>query len=773
MAYSYKDISTSIEAGKLLDAIDMLHENLNENRNPQLIDSLQRAESTYRYMLKYMREGQKDPSRNKVVSSIREDLLDIAAIMADEAKESSSTTLFSTGRRLVKFSKLNFAETLGRFISADATIQLSDPSSKEYKEALSVKHLALRDLFTYVWTLPVGSKKELKEISGVVADNDIAFSLRGVVVGALVLSLLREYDRAKFNALLSISTTSSDERIKARSLTGIALALDLHPSRIGKDENLRERFEALTDDLTFYTRMREVVYALVKARGGMKFLGKMKSEILPDIQKIGPDFINKLKNSDGEISIDALEENPEWENMLKASGMEKKLRRLNDMQTSGADMMLTMFEQVSRNFLFNDIDMWFRPFESWEADRLGIPDSLSTLMESFRMNPGFCDTDKYAMISNLQRLPEAARNMLQSGLDAQAQQMAEEFKEMMLHTKSPDFALECYNFSRNLFRFHTFFRQKNEFFNPFTHTLHFFNWPFIGKMLSEREILTSVGEYYFAQGFYEDAATVFDSMADHVGNSLSDEEDKFIAFCRQKSGSSYEHLHQFRQAITRFEEAFNLMPEDEWLAKKIVKHLHVYKDVVSPVAVKALKALYQKDKDNLDYLIPLAEIMYQSENKKYDAEFGKLVERAVYLAPDDPRVIRLQAKKYLIDSKPASEAQELLTPLIDNADMYLASASLNFNFSDTCNYEDTQESKGEELQILTDLCVSLLVAFMEEDTTTVLSRINSILSLPVLKPSLDTINEVLEKEFRAKSLRNKCEELRANLPLFADALKAR
>lgn len=768
-------IYEKVASGNLLDAISILRKEISSGRDPKSIDALERTESTYRYMLKYMREGHADPSRRRVANDVAEDILDIADRYMQTKEAENSPLLFHTQSRLVGFSGLHFPEALGRLLTADATLQLSDRNSSDYKEALSAKNMALKDIFSIVWTMPAGNERELKEIINVASDDDISFSLRGTIVGALILALMRSYDRARLKALLSIESRTGSERLRARVLTGIALTLDRHSGRIAKDENMRERFESLSDNLTFYTRMREVVYSLVKARGGIKFLDKMKNEIIPDIRKFGPGFLDRLKDESGEINIERLEDNPEWENMLKESGMEKKLRRLNNMQSSGADMMLSMFEQVSRNFLFNDIDTWFRPFEEWEAERLGMPQELAPVMEAFCLNPGICDSDKFAMISNLQRIPESARSLLRNTFEAQTSQLSEEMKEMMLHTSSPEFDMECYNFARTLFRFFSFFRLRKEFYNPFLHLPQFYRWPFIGGMLGEREIMTSVGEYCFTQGFYSDSASVFKSLAHEAGESITDEDDRWKTFCLQKAASSYERMGDVTTAIEEFERAFEMSPSDEWLARKIVGlTLNNGRDL-SITGVNALRFLHESDKDNIDYLLPLIRHYIRSANESDRKEADRLMPRAVYIDPANAELLRMQDVRLLagIDGKEADssrldEALAMIAPLLYNATMYLASASLGGGIADS---NALTSGEADEIRgMSTDLALGIYLEWLKGNVGAALGHLRNFLALQGDDVKPDAPVSLLSEYFGNALPESALEALRSELPLMRDAL---
>lgn len=676
-----RKIYNNINTGHILDALALLKEIFTSLRDYNGLDRTERVRSTYFYLLKFLKEGVPDPQRHRVLSEIKEDICDLAGYAERISNIPDSSELYYTRARLAEFSGLNYSEALGRYLSADAAQQLTEKGSDDYHNSLTSKNIALQDIFTIIWTMPtVGSNADTDSIINVATDPDISFSLRAIIVGALIMSLLNNYDRVKFNALLSIESGSDDEKIKARALIGIALILDSYPNRISKDPYLAERFETMADDLTFYTRMREVIYSLVKARGGLNYLNRIKKEIIPDIQKLGPDIVNRMKDAEGNINIERLEENPEWDRLMEKSGLEKKLRRLNNMQSSGADMMLSMFEQASNNSFYKDIDSWFRPFLNWEAERLGVPEDMFPLIEMFELNNAICDSDKFAMVSNMNRLPESARNLLRSTFEAQASQLTEEMKSMMLHTSSPEFDMECYNYARVLFRFFTFFRLRSEFKNPFRKALRFDKWPFISRMFSEKEILSSVGDFYYRQGFMEDAIDVFTSLRE------SDRSDEWNAFCLQKIGCALSHLGRNREALKVFIEAFTLAPEDEWLAGKLVSI--AAKENSFPVECRdALLMLYKKDKNNLNYLLPLARFEVSGWNYVGpEGKKAKFLERAAYIAPDNTEVIFLLIARELGCNdieKNYPKLIKMLQPSLDNVNMYLASLSLSENLQDT------------------------------------------------------------------------------------------
>ncbi|MDE6329964.1 MAG: hypothetical protein K2L83_04535 [Muribaculaceae bacterium] len=767
---TFKDsIGRLIENNHILEAIAKLRVEIERNPDPRALDKIAYLDSTYRYLLKYLREGQADPMRNRCLNDIKEDLYDLMERVERDRTATDSPQIFYTQTRLARLSNLNFSEALGRFLSADAASSLLDSTSPEYRESLVAKNMALKDIFSIVWTLPVGSSEELEAAGNVASDNDIDFALRGVIVSALILSLLQTYDRARFRTLLSIEERTDCPRLLARVLTGVALVFELHGKRVAADETLTAHLTTVSNELLFYTRMREVIYSLVKARGGVNFLEKMKHDIIPGIRGIAPDFLDQLKDDTGHISLEGIEDNPEWEKIIKSTGIDKKMRYLTNMQSSGADMLLTMFEQISRQPFFNDIDIWFRPYNEWEADRLGIRDDLKPVMQAFSSNPAICDSDKFAMLIHMTNIPPAAREMLRTAFEAQMDQFSEEVKSMMLHSPTPEYAIECYSYARTLYRFFTYFRRRNEFNNPFTRALDFKHWPVVGRMFGETEITAAVAEYYFSQGFYDDAETAYRQLLDEAKPALTDSDDKWRSFCMQKIASCLERKGDEKGALREYEKALEAEPANDWLRKRVVK-LSLNLASFSDAAFEAVSRLYEGDPDNERYLEIVSELSLDRELAAPGSQpqVNSYLDKIAYLQPEDPNTLRLLALRELFLRNNRYEALATIRPAVDDAQMYLASSALSDGVGDD---EDRDEGAlAEEVRMCCMLAIALYINFISDNMQEVVELYRSMRMMPVAKNDLTRISRLIGNEFGHIAGADALEEILRTLPLIDDAL---
>lgn len=660
----------------LLDCIILMRQYALEKKTSFITDALESIERSYRLLLKYLSEGAEDQYREKMYNSIRYDLFTLVKNQEiEELIDSSPMQYFST-LRTVRFSKLSFGDALGRFLSSDASLQLTQiydgdgNLNEEARKILNEKDRAIKDIFSIVWTLPAGEKKQMDEVVNIASDSDISFQLRGVIVSALILSFLQVPDVKKLISLLDIDTKSIDPGIKARALTGIVIGLSMHASIVSNDYDLGLRFSAWRDDLSNYPRLRNISYSLARTRGSRKLNDKINSEILPGLNNIGKELFKDFGNRETPISIEELQENPAWEKAMRESGLDKKMKKIHKMHNKGADMMLSMFTQLSYDRFFKDIDVWFRPFEEWEIARLEVDPKLSSLVAGAPSSMFFCDPDKYAMLIHMSHMNPSMREMMGNAFNSGREQMEEELKDKTIFTNTPEFDIEAVNYARTLFRFFNYYRLKKEFRNPFEKAIDFASLPYVGSMLAEDEILHSLGEIYFQQEYYHDAVNIFSLLA-------SKNQDVALMLL-EKIGYCHEKDNNYPDALEYYIKADNLkQDEDQWLLERIYKLAKLTNK--KELLIDTLNRLLVIDINNLTYLEEWLKIMiemnvYSKENEVV-MNFEKNLARLLYLSPENEIGIRLKADTSALKGE-WEKIIELNSHLINDVELYLAASSL-------------------------------------------------------------------------------------------------
>ena len=100
---------------------------------------------------------------------------------------------------------------------------------------------------------------------------------------------------------------------------------------------------------------------IIKSQDTQRISSKMQNEVLPELMKLRPDILKKLKNVSEESDIEMLDINPECEELLNKNGLGDKLKELTEMQMEGGDVMMVAFSNLKTFPFFNTVGNWFLP----------------------------------------------------------------------------------------------------------------------------------------------------------------------------------------------------------------------------------------------------------------------------------------------------------------------------------------------------------------------------------------------------------------------------
>ena len=623
--------------GELLLAISLIREHLQLNANASLADRLSALEQTYNYMLRYFLESKSDPDRDRLYSNLREELYGIVRSIEYLDNLRDSPELYFATARNINYSGRSIESLLSKYTSLSQLLEASgDTDSTESRKLRQTLEQTLDDLFEAVWSLPLGNTRILTRLADAAVASDSDFALSAAIIGGLTLGAMRFYDRDKLLTLLDIDERGN-QRVGARALTGIVLVIDRHSSRLRNDKTLKMRFDAWTDNLLNYRRLREVVMDIIRAVGSLEKAQEIRQEIIPDMMKQNPDLLNKIKEM-GETfdpsDPESFEENPEWEEMLRKSGLMDKMRRLESMQREGADLMLVGIGQQKHMPFFSQIAHWFLPFSPSHTAITGDSGLLDSPAANLLLQTDMlCDSDKYSFALLLRQIPAAQREAMRMSLSAQQEQQAEEWKEQMLKSTTPEFDREALNYIRSLYRFFKFFRLKNEFASPFRFPFDFTALPFVGDMLKEREIVEMVAEHYFRQKYFAPAYTLFEILAEESGEAALYEK---MGYCRLR-------MKDPQEALDLFERAELLGDSGRWLNINIARAADQSGDFRKAALYYAKIA--EGEPENVPLLTALATARLKAG--EYD-EALKTAYQADYLSPGDGAITRIIAEARLL-----------------------------------------------------------------------------------------------------------------------------
>ncbi len=619
-------VNQLIEEGSLNQAMEILKSNETVRMSPSLMSRLSTDRETYKYMVKFFLDGVPDKDREKVSAQIAEGLRTIADGAVRESRVQESPDLYSSTLRMNRHKPATISSLIEQYKATSIERELAEVAEADISEIQKRLEFLSEDLFNYVLTV-FDSESEAKTIVEAVADDANPYELKLLILSALNLSLIHYYSRTSFLALIDIYDRMEEEdAIASRALTGMVITEALYPERVREDQDIIRRLSLWEDSISTYMKLRETIRAIVGTRDTERVSAKMKDEVIPELMKLQPDFIQKLRDASQDSESMMLDDNPEWEELLNKSGLAKKMEELQSMQKDGADMMMVAFSSLKQFPFFNKAVNWFRPFDVRTAGLIPGKEEARIMETLSNLGGQICDSDKYSLALALRQMPETQRNMVVSNFSSQLEILAQENKDKEFKTSVPGFNAELMKYTKDLYRFFKLFRNKTFLTDPFKLTFNFRALPVVGEMMANDEVLRIIGEFYFSRGFYKEALPLLESLSD---------EDPSSAPLWEKIGFARQSLMDYSGARDAYEKAELLKTPGQWLVRKLAfvnKRLGDHRK-----AVHYYEQALEAEPDNVELLLAKGHSQLEIGEPQ---EALKAYYHANYILKDDIRTLR-------------------------------------------------------------------------------------------------------------------------------------
>ena len=332
-------------------------------------DKLNEMEMSYKYMIQYMLDGVEDPERKRIYDHLVVSAYALTDRVSDELAAPVSPAQYYGWKRYVTASRANetLASQCDRCDQALNDLSLASLLSGQEQDAAKLKSLKRRVeeeagiLFMDVWTNYPAREEDYATLRDALYANRFPDDLVGLLISALLLNLLHRFDEEKLLLLLDGYRQESPE-IQMRSLCAALIVMYIYRERLSLFPRVQHRIDALGEEPRFKGDVRTVFLQLIKTQETEKITRKMTEELLPEMIKLGPSLYKKIKQEDLMNDINALEENPEWQDMLDKTGIADKLKELTDLQMEGADVFMSTFSHLKSFPFFQSIQNWFLPF---------------------------------------------------------------------------------------------------------------------------------------------------------------------------------------------------------------------------------------------------------------------------------------------------------------------------------------------------------------------------------------------------------------------------
>lgn len=592
IAETHKKVNRLLDSASLHEAFSLLRKSLSAQSDPYLSDTLTQLEETYRYMIHYLVEGYADSGRADLLADIISRMRFVNDSILRNSTLPDSSGLYPATKRFENIRKASLSSRLAAYKESAPKAMLAEQSGggenfiREAEENLS-------SLFSFIWTMFGSPLSDYSLLSDAVIAGDLPFQFKSQVISALMLGALTYFDSNALNTLLDIYEADVSEKLSARALVAILIVVAANPARVRADNKIKARISLWQDSIITYRRLREVLMSIIRSRDTQRISSKMQNEVLPELMKLRPEIINKLKNVTEDSDLEMLDVNPEWEEILSKNGLGDKLKELTEMQMEGGDVMMVAFSNLKNFPFFNSVANWFLPFSPTHSSIIQSsafqPDCFSGMLE---MEGVMCDSDKFSFMFSLLQMPESQRKMIASKMDSQFAQLKEVMADRNLKSSVPEFDMEVTRYVRDLYRFFKLFRKKEEFNDPFAKPIDFRNLPFLSNILSDSEIVSLVGEFYFKRNYYAEALPLLEIL---------DREHPDDPLLWEKIGYCHNALNHIEEAVIWYKKAELLNPDSKWLLKKLAvcnRMLGRY-DEAAEYYAKALKS----DPENYNLLM--------------------------------------------------------------------------------------------------------------------------------------------------------------------------
>ena len=527
-------------------------------------EAFNRLDTSYGYLLQYLSQGVSDPQRDTILSQIFAEVYELTDKTVIALAAEQSTHLFYL--RHQEYSGRSLEAMLTEYKAEHSKSALINPDDINTTVSINILkrcEAIESDIFNKVWSSFPIENADIDVLASALRDNELPSHLKSLILSALMLGLTKFFDAPKLKLLIDSYTFIDDDEPKLRALINAVIILYLYRNRINYYSDLLSSLDEIKKLPSFTSDMQLIFTRLIHSRNTDNISRKMREGIMPELQKMSPDLFNKIKGkSPGTINIDEIEENPQWQEWLDKSGITKKLEEFNEIQLEGGDVFISTFSKLKSYPFFNTLSNWFLPYhDNCSAVTTAFGGKKHPLTALFKVMPILCDSDKYSMLLSIASAPESQRNMMFSQFEAQREQFQDlQSEEAQSVIKMRDIIVNRY--IQDLYRFFKLYSRRREFKSIFDTSINLTEVYCLKEYLSDTPTLSVIAEFYFKNGFYNDAITFYRRMvANHDANP----------HVYQKIAYAYQSLGKYREALKNYSRYELVDSSDAWNTRQMAQ----------------------------------------------------------------------------------------------------------------------------------------------------------------------------------------------------------
>lgn len=449
-------------------ALRAMKETIAEDKLPgYIVARYEDVKNDYRLMQDAMMRGLRDDKIDEVYADIMRKVygagLDV--LIEEKVKRYSSFAYARMSAQQTEAHPDAVRTVLEAYVQDMAMMAFEPENTRKAKmEKLTADHHAyMKQLFNALLVAPMWNDRRAADFADLLLSPTIDRDDALLLVSAVMLATMNVNDPYKWDMLAEVYVRATDKVLKMRALVGWVLSLPYDPRGPRLFPFVQERIKAMLADKTTLKQMLDMQMQMLFCCNADADNEEIQRNIMPTLIKNTNLQMTRLGivEKEDDPMKDIMDPNAAERDMEE---MERKYRKMMDMQKQGSDIYFGGFSKMKTFPFFNDLCNWFAPFNAAHPalgaarERLAGSTFLNNLME----NGPFCDSDKYsfalAIAQIMDRMPDNVKEMLNS--DAT-------FGPTVSKDEQEDPAYICRSYLQSLYRFFRLYRSKRDFLNPF------------------------------------------------------------------------------------------------------------------------------------------------------------------------------------------------------------------------------------------------------------------------------------------------------------------
>ena len=449
-------------------ALRAMKETIAEDKLPgYIVARYEDVKNDYRLMQDAMMRGLRDDKIDEVYADIMRKVYgaSLDVLIEEKVKRYSSFAYARVSAQQTEAHPDAVRTVLEAYVQDMAMMAFEPESTRKAKmEKLTADHHAyMKQLFNALLVAPMWNDRRAADFADLLLSPTIDRDDALLLVSAVMLATMNVNDPYKWDMLAEVYVRATDKVLKMRALVGWVLSLPYDPRGPRLFPFVQERIKAMLADKTTLKQLLDMQMQMLFCCNADADNEEIQRNIMPMLIKNTNLQMTRLGivEKEDDPMKDIMDPNAAERDMEE---MERKYRKMMDMQKQGSDIYFGGFSKMKTFPFFNDLCNWFAPFNAAHPalgaarERLAGSTFLNNLME----NGPFCDSDKYsfalAIAQIMDRMPDNVKEMLNS--DAT-------FGPTVSKDEQEDPAYICRSYLQSLYRFFRLYRSKRDFLNPF------------------------------------------------------------------------------------------------------------------------------------------------------------------------------------------------------------------------------------------------------------------------------------------------------------------